>query len=353
MNRSVIILICFFLLIVTLPGCRQNADETALQSLIVANDAIMKSDQIIQCKVNGNYNYLKMNYILRPGKMKEYFDKGEIVRKKSEELIDYVNQLKWELISLVIHKELETVERLEESSLKNGVSFLSQIDDAGNYKTPTSYLFDEIFSGNGPSNILQLKREIISYKQKMIDILGPRYSNSIRSGLEVEKEIPDMEGEESQSWEMANFYNKSLAADVLLLNSIILEIRNIEADVIAILFSICDTEGYVFDKVSAVVVPKSNYVFSGEEYEATISVSAYNSHVQPKLIVGAGVDTTTLTVIGRPTIIEGENGVVKYKVRTNGVGERRYGGVIEYISRSGVAVRYPFSSSYHVVENPK
>jgi len=71
------------------------------------------------------------------------------------------------------------------------------------------------------------------------------------------------------------------------------------------------TTDYKFDKLIATVLPTSNYVMEGENYEADILLVASSSQSMPDITVG----TTPVDVIG---------GVGKYSARASGVGIKTF-----------------------------
>ncbi len=126
------------------------------------------------------------------------------------------------------------------------------------------------------------------------------------------------------------------------------EVRNSESDVIAQLFSAVSADDYKFDEIAAKVIPKSNYILTGEEYEAQIFVAAYDSKQQPEIIVGSSVDTITFEVLGNTVKVEGEKGYGIYKVPAQSTGLKTYGGIIKVTSPSGAMKAYPFEGEYIV-----
>lgn len=324
-----------------------NVSKDILNAFIVVNDSIVETNRIFKAKVDGNYKTFDQALALTPEKVREYYDKAQVVKKEADALVMLIETMKYEVIGEVEGKTPDEIKVLEAELLKEGKSFLAGIDGKDNYDTPTRFFFGDSHDGTGACKANDLKTAIVNFKKKMTDLLG-KYATSVNLGLDVEKEFPNIEGDGTQNWQMANFYHTILAADVVLLNKLILEVRNAEADVVAQLYTAVDIEGFSFDKVVAKVVAKSNYVMTGEEYEAEIFVAAYDSKQQPKILVGSGVDSANLTVIGTPETVEGKDGVGVYKRSAGGLGEQKFGGIIEVVSKSGAVSKYPFESSYFV-----
>lgn len=326
-----------------------NVSKDILQAFAVVNDSIVETNRIFDTKVEANYKTFDQAYALTPGKVKENYDKAQVVRKEAKSLVEYIQTIKWAIVGAVEGKTPEEVKAMEETALKDGKSFLAEINGKDNYDIPHRFLFGDSDKGEGGTKVGELKDKIVAFKKKMAEILG-KYAEKVNLGLAVEKEYPTISGEGTANWQVTNFYHTILAADVVILNKLILEVKNAEADVVAQLYAMVDIEGFSFDKVGAKVIAKSNYVLTGSEYEAEIFVAAYDSKQQPVIKVGSAVDSTTLAISGNVETIEGKDGVGIYKVGAGSIGEQKFGGVIEITSRSGVKTSYPFNASYFVAQ---
>ena len=326
-----------------------NVSKDILQAFAVVNDSIVETNRIFDTKVEANYKTFDQALALTPGKVKENYDKAQIVRKEAKALVEYIQTVKWAIVGAVEGKTPDEVKAMEETALKEGKSFLAEISGKDNYDIPHRYLFGDSDKGEGGTKVGELKDKIVAFKKKMTEILG-KYAEKVNLGLAVEKDYPTISGEGTANWQVTNFYHTILAADVVILNKIILEVKNAEADVVSQLFAMVDAEGFSFDKVGAKVIAKSNYVLTGSEYEAEIFVAAYDSKQQPVIKVGSSVDSTTLQISGNVETIEGKDGVGIYKVGAGSIGEQKFGGVIEITSRNGIKTSYPFNSSYLVAQ---
>lgn len=325
-----------------------NVSKDILNAFVVVNDSIVETKRIFTAKVEGNYAAFEQAKAISPKKVEENYQKAQQVKKLAQELVDFIEYTKYEVIAVTEHISVDEVKALEQKCTAEGKSFLSEISSKDKYDDPTHYFLGTTHDGTGDCKAKELKDKIINFKTKILEILGPKLASSVNLGLEVEKEFPNLEGDGTLNWQMTYFYHTILAADVVLLNKLVLEVRNAEADVVATLHAAVSAEDFTFDQVGAKVVAKSNYVLVGDEYEAEIFVAAYDSKQQPTIIVGSGVDTATLQVLGEPQTIEGKNGMGIYKVPASGLGEQKYGGVIKIRSRSGVDMIYPFESTYFV-----
>lgn len=313
-----------------------NVSKDILDAFIVVNDGIEETNRIFAAKVEGNYAAFEKAKAMAPEKVAENYKKAQEVKKLASDLVTYINNLKFEIIA-----KAEGI--TAEEAAKMPVRELTAKD---NFDKPTHVLIGESNDGSA-GKARELKNKIIDFKKKVNDLLG-KYAKEVKLGLEVEKNFKTLDGDEL-NWEMTNFYHTILAADIVIFNKLVLEVRNAEADAVSTLLAAVSADDFTFDKIGAKVIPKSNYVLTGDEYEAEIFVAAYDSKQQPEITIGSDVDTVTNKVLGNPTILEGTEGRGIYKVRAGGTGIQKYGGIITVKSKSG-SVSYPFRQEYFVAQ---
>ena len=80
----------------------------------------------------------------------------------------------------------------------------------------------------------------------------------------------------------------------------------------------------------AIVIPNSNYVTLGSDYEAQVFISATDTTQTPEITVGG----TELPL--------DETGKGIYKVRASSVGPKKWGGIIALKAPDGSIKNYPF-----------
>ena len=122
-----------------------------------------------------------------------------------------------------------------------------------------------------------------------------------------------------------------------------IDVKTIEGDAIARLFSEVDAGDFKFDSIMGKVVSESNYILSGSEYKANIFLAAVDTKKDPLIYIG---DTNTR--VGKP-LTEFESGTGVYKVGSGGIGEQKFTGWIEVIPPGETSPKYyNFASSYMV-----
>ena len=117
------------------------------------------------------------------------------------------------------------------------------------------------------------------------------------------------------------------------------DVRNAETEVLNFLYGQIDAASFKFNKIEAVVIPKtSNYVTLGSTYEAEVFIAASDTTQQPEILVGD------------QKLPLDESGKGTYSVRPSSIGSKTWGGVINLRAPDGTIRPYKFDSSYGVGE---
>lgn len=133
---------------------------------------------------------------------------------------------------------------------------------------------------------------------------------------------------------MHNFYHTILAADVTILNKLVAEVQNAELDVVTHLRSKIGATDFKIDQVGATVVPKSQYVFMGENYEAEVFVTAKDTK-----------QSFTANIGGLRTSIDG---VIKVTLPASSPGLKTVTGTVNYKKPDGSMESTPVKFEYIV-----
>lgn len=313
-----------------------NVSKDILNAFVIVNESMEETNRIFKSKVDGNYALFEQAKAISPAKVAENYEKAMQVKKLANDLVAYIEDVKARLIAETEGISVEDARKIA----------LRDVTKKDNYDITTNFFMGGTEDGSKGEGIL-LRNKIADFKKQLVAFLG-KYAANVSLGLEVEKTYPNMDGMQ-QNWQVASFYRTILAADVVLLNKLIGDVRNAEADAVAMLYSAVSSEDFSFDKITAKVVPKSTFVMVGEEYYAEIFVAAIDSKQNPEIIIGSSVDSVTYQISGNPTTIEGKDGFGIYKVGASATGSQTYGGVIKVKSKSGAEMSYPFNQEYFVI----
>jgi gliding motility-associated protein GldM len=316
-----------------------NVSVDILNAFVIVNESMEETNRIFSAKVESNYAAFEKALVDDPAKVRPQYDKAQKVKELTAELVSYIENVKFEVISKTEGISLEEAKTIS----------LRDIGKKDNYDIPTNYFIGNSIDGS-QGKAGELKKKILEYKKNVLDLFEETNKEEMKSkiGLNVEGTFPDLSNKQ-MNWEMATFYHTILAADVVLLNKLIAEVRNTEADVVSALFTGVGETDFKFNAITAKVVPKSKFVIAGESYEADIFVAAYDTVDAPIVIIGSAWDTINNKVIGESKTLEGEKGLVKYSVPAGGTGIQKFGGVIKIKQpKTGEYKEYGFNEEYVV-----
>jgi gliding motility-associated protein GldM len=128
------------------------------------------------------------------------------------------------------------------------------------------------------------------------------------------------------------------------------DVYNAEFDVVNSLYAAVSAEDWKFDAIRAKVIPKSSYVFIGDEYTAEILVAAYDTKANPNVRYILGADTLTPANFKNATPLQGENGVVTLKLGGSQEGLKKFAGIIKILSPTGDTMTFHFHDEFIVAK---
>ena len=246
---------------------------------------------------------LTMAYHENEEKVREWYNKGIDVKKQSDELYSYLDELKLRIVQYADGKEadINNIKKKDDLQAASNV-MLSPITSEGK----------------------KLKEHIDTYRGNMSYIVADPSKIAIFES--ILNTNPKEEGALAYSWEAELFENMPVAAVVTLMTKMQNDVRYIEGEVLSTLIANVDEKDFRVNKVEALVIPKSQIVTQGSPYEAQLVLAAVDSTRRPEYFLnGKPLDRDWITVA------------------SGGVGDHKIEG--EIISDG---ITYPFSTSYSV-----
>ena len=174
--------------------------------------------------------------------------------------------------------------------------------------------------------------------RESIDAFRTYTTQMVRSDSRREhiSEMLSTESAGGLSWEQQIFENIPTIASLTMLTKLQSDIRSVEGDVLSDLVQNIDSGDLRVNKIAAQVIPRSQLVMQGSQYEASIVLSSYDSTRVPKIVVNG------------TTLPESAGGI--YRVTASKAGTFPISGYIETELPDGTAVKQPFQSEYYVTE---
>lgn len=285
-----------------------NVSSEVLEGFTMVDNSLHNT--IISASVRNEDLYKQFEYLYNqnPTKVKEWLDKALEVKKQSDSLYNYIQNFKYEILKMVDNKNADPDAR--------------RVINKENYDAPGEYA---LVKGNGKI----LKKKIENYRNFLISLSG----NSPAKQQMYATIFSTAPSENGVPWEYALFEMMPVSAVITVLTKYQSDIRMAEAELIQYLKAQTDVSDFRVNKIEALVVPNSRYVFRGSKYSAQIVLSAVDSTKTPEFYVG-----------NTPV----KNGI--YEVNCNQTGSFTYTGFVQLIGNDGVIRKFPFTSDYIVGE---
>jgi len=311
-----------------------NVSKDILNAFSVVDETLQASNQITESKNFQDYAELnRQKGILGEDKVAVEFEKAMQIKLLSNEIVEYIEQLKKEYI--------EHVDGESAYNSDGTIKSVSQLKSKDNISKATAFMVN-----TGRSK--ELKSKIEDYRKQMLAFV---HENDIESmsktiGLDVNEKFRNANGA-YESWETHYFEGVIFAAGVTLLNKLVGEVRNAESGVLKYVIRSITKDDFNFSNVQAKVIPKSQLVFQGEPYEAEIIVAAYDDKQPIDVFYRSG--TGELASTQGANHIRGDEGVAKLKIGTGSVGDFSFTGFIKMTAPDGTLKQYPFADKYMVM----
>lgn len=313
-----------------------NVSKEVLEGYSVVNSSVEMTNTSLSSKRDDAYTKLQRDYAMNQIEVGPYMEKSNTARKLSAEMIDFIGNLRNELISATEGIPVDSAKNISVANLKT----------KDNYTIPTNFLLGVRI--NAPeTRAAELKSKIVEYRRSMIDLIHPKNRGNLKIGLETEGDYYNTSGQ-LQSWENYYFYDIPLAADVPILNKFITEVINAELEVIDELLYEISADDYRYDQVAARILPKTNFLFTGDMYEAEVVVAAFDTTRTPSVYLMQGVDSLPVSMKDKATLITGTNGQIRFNFPANRTGAEKYAGFVSVHNNSGSENTYHFNSEYFV-----
>ncbi|MCC8174280.1 MAG: gliding motility protein GldM [Odoribacter sp.] len=292
-----------------------NVSADVLDAFTKVQDGLASTIESFSKKNAEAYNEIEMAYNINAAKMGDVRANALVFRKETDELLSYIDSLKLRLVKIADGEDGDV----------NNIQSKDNLDIGGQVM---------ITQKQGA----ELKQRLTKYREQALSLINEKDSvlrGSVQFNLDTQNP-PAVQGE-IKTWESSKFENIPLIGVVTLLTMYQTNILNVESDVVRYLLSSIDAESFKFNKLEALVIPESQYVFSGDEFRANIMLAAVDTTQQPEIIIN-----------NKKVDYKGDFGY--YTESTSRVGKYTVEGVINYVSPAGVTLPRTFEMEYEVMD---
>jgi len=322
-----------------------NVSKDILNAFVIVNQGLVTSQVNTTSKNDLFYSEFDKALKENPVKVKPYYDNAIKAQKYTEEIVKYIKELRTQIIAFTEFGVKDKASDAVQWGIADTMQ-LSGVSAKDNYDKPMEILIGQSEDGSAGSGTV-LKTKLEEFKKNMIALLfNQKDKDAAEKSFPIDtKDAYSYTEGKIENWVMRNFYHTVLAADVSLLNKFLVDVKTVEGDVVAKLFSAVDASSFKFDKIVGRVVSESNYILLGSEYKANIFLAAYDSKKSPDIYIG-----DTITHVGELLDkTKFEDGMGVYTRAGSGVGEQKYTGWIS-LTKPGetTPTYYNFASSFMV-----
>ena len=312
-----------------------NVSKDILDAFILVDHSLTKTTANFSSKNDMTYIAFEKAYVKNKVKVAPWYEKADEVKTRSNELYDYIHDLKIKIVKYTDGK----------SSVFDGN--VDDIEARDNADGPAVVMIGP--TGEGEAN--DLRAAIEDYREYLISLVVNKKDDRVIKSIETNLETKDkiIEGA-THTWQRNNFENLPLIAVITLMSKMQSDVRNAESDMISNLYSQIDEGAFKFNKLEATVIAKSDYVMTGGAYQAKVFLVACDTTMAPDIFVGK-YDTSTCEMIGDYDSIPIIDNKGQYTADAKSIGVKKWGGVINYTAPDGSIKRYPFESEYEVAKS--
>ncbi len=321
-----------------------NVSVEVLDAFVVVDDGLTKTTQNFSQQNEATYREFAQRYAENPVRVRPWKERADLVRERADQLFDHIQDLKQQI---VIRAEGEGSSAIDEDG--------RIIGDNIRAKENTNPPAQVMLSGNPRAT--DLKNSIEEYREFLLSMVDER-DEGIRQSVEanlVTDDPPPKEGA-TVSWESHHFYYMPTIASLTLMSGMQADVRNAESDVITYLLNQIDAGAFMFNALEAITIPSSNYVFRGDQFEASVFLAAFDTTQAPEVLLGRyetieeDDGSVSYRMVGDYQTLPVEQGRGVYRIRPGTTGYHTYGGLVRLRAPDGSHINRPFSSEYQVAE---
>lgn len=321
-----------------------NVSKEAVEAFKNVDKGLTKTVANYEIKNNLTYEEFERAFSENPVKAGPWRSKAVEVKERANELFNYLQDIKIEIIKKAEGDDTEAVE--------GRTVHIDHVEKIDENNIPSEILIgaDE----NGKAN--NIRALIDEYREFLVETIGGEnisVEESVRQSLNTD-DGRATDGS-PERWENNTFQALPLVAVITILSKLQVDVRNAETDVLNFLYSQIDASSFKFNKLVPTVITNSSYVMRGNEYQAQVFIAATDTTKKPSIYVGNyrtinnADGTRSYEMVGDYETLEvDDQGMGIYRRTASSIGDRNWGGLINMPSPDGTIVSYPFDASYTV-----
>ncbi len=291
-----------------------NVSSDVLNGFKLVDEMLDRSVNNIAAENKAILADLEKTLANNPGYAVEWQNKIQKIKKESDDLFNYVEELKWLIVSEADGNEAD----------------LRNIQSQENLEAAT-YVMLSPESGQGQI----LFDKINQYRNMILKMIAdPEKKKNIADNLSTE--LPERGQGMGKNWQEYMFENVPVSAAVVLLSKIQDDVLYAEGEALHEILSSTNVNEMDLrvNDLKAYVIPNSRTLNVGDTYSAQVVVAAVDTTSRPEIYVGN-------------SLLQSGNG--KFQTICNSPGEHSFSGYVVVRKRDGSVIRRNFLQTYNVL----
>lgn len=290
-----------------------NVSSDVLEGFSLVDEGLTRSKNNSNVQNEQIYKELDAAMKQNPEKTRQWFEKAQQVRRMSDSLYMFAEDLKLQIVREADGKD----------------ATLDNIEGRDNLEAATHVMLAPAV-GQGE----KLKKAIESYRDGITKMINDEQKKKIISA-NLSTEVPQKAKLMGKNWQEHMFENTPVIAAVTLLTKLQTDVRQAEGEMLHQLISNIDVKDVRVNQINAYVIPNAQTVVRGGKFSAQIIMAAVDTTQRPEIYVGN-------------TLLKSENG--RYETVCGSTGDFTLKGYLVMKNGNGETIRREFSQPYTVVE---
>ena len=290
-----------------------NVSSEVLNGFSIVEDSLNRTTNGSIKENNIVYDDLEMQMRLNPTKVKAWYDKAQEVRRISDSLYNFAEELKLAIVREADGKNA----RIEDFQNKEDLEAANQV---------------MLAPGRGKGQ--ELYNAIKSFRNRVVGMTSDMSKQQIINA-NLSTSIPPKAEALGKNWQEFMFEDMPAVAAVTLLSKLQSDVRYAEREVLHTLVQNIDVKDIRVNALSAFVIPSSQTIVRGDRFSARIVMAAVDTTQVPDIFIG-----------GQKVNLQ--NGL--YETVCGKTGDFTLKGYMEMVNGNGDRIRREFAQDYTVVE---
>lgn len=290
-----------------------NVSTEVLDGFSIVEESLQRTTRNSTSENAALYGDFEAQMKSNPQKVKEWFDKATAVKRMSDSLFNYAQELK-----VAIVKEADG----EDGDVLN----INRKDDLE--------AANQIMLAPGKGQGRKLYDAINSFRERILTMVTDERQRAIIAS-NLTTTLPKGVKTMGKNWQEYMFEDMPVAAAVTLLSKLQSDVRYAEGEVLHTLVANIDMKDIRVNKLSAFVIPNAQTIVRGDKFSAQIVMAAVDTTQKPKIYIG-----------GREMNLRNNT----YEIVTGRTGDFNLTGYITMQNGNGDVIRRDFSQKYTVVD---